>query len=101
MAFERVAALADLPPGALLPAVVGRTPLAVCNVDGALHAFQGECPHRNGPLGQGNVADGNLICPWHAWEFRCATGEYDYNPAIVLKRYRVEVRDDGVYVEAP
>jgi nitrite reductase/ring-hydroxylating ferredoxin subunit len=76
----------------------GKT-LAVCNHDGTLHAFQGHCPHRNGPLGQGNLDGGNIICPWHAWEFRVETGENDYNPAIVLERYPIMAEGDDVFVE--
>jgi nitrite reductase/ring-hydroxylating ferredoxin subunit len=95
----RVASLSDLQPGALMQVEAGGTALAVCNHDGTLHAFQGQCPHRSGPLGQGNLADGNIVCPWHAWEFRVQSGENDYNPDIVLKRYAIAVEGDSVFVE--
>jgi nitrite reductase/ring-hydroxylating ferredoxin subunit len=56
------------------------------------------CPHRNGPLGQGNLADGYIICPWHAWEFSASTGEFDFNPAIRLREFAVEIRGGAVWV---
>jgi nitrite reductase (NADH) small subunit len=79
----------------------GERTVAVCNLGGRVHAFQGECPHRNGPLGQGNLADGNLICPWHGWEFSCSTGQSDVDPAVKLERFAVEVKGDEVFVDLP
>ena len=101
MALVRIATLDELKPGTLLEYRSGESVAAVCNDGGTLHAFHGECPHLGGPLGQGNLADGNLICPWHGWEFRCATGEADHNPNVKLERYAVVVRDGEVFIEIP
>ncbi|MBI4892804.1 MAG: Rieske (2Fe-2S) protein [Acidobacteria bacterium] len=100
MARIRIAAAADVPPGAMVSAQAGEVQVVVCNEDGALHAFKDECPHRNAPISQGNFVDGRLICPWHAWEFRCADGCYDYNPEIQLQRYAVTVEDGAIYIDA-
>lgn len=88
-------------PGTLVHHESGGSTVALCNHEGDLHAFNGLCPHRNGPLGQGNLADGRIICPWHAWEFDCRSGEYDYNSAIRLDRYPVKVEGDDVLAEIP
>ena len=32
------------------------------------------CPHRGGPLADGLVGDGTLVCPLHEWRFDLATG---------------------------
>ena len=97
MAFVRVATLDELKPGSLMEF----RDAVVINDGGTVRAFSGTCPHLGGPLAQGNLADGNLICPWHGWEFRCATGEADHNPAVQLERYAVEVRDGAVFIEIP
>ena len=34
-----------------------------------VHAFRDRCPHRNYPLSQGRVANGQLVCPYHGWRF--------------------------------
>ena len=99
MAQVRVAWLNELAEGTVVERRHGGRVVALCRVNGEVHAFDAECPHLGGPLGQGNVADGNLICPWHGWEFHCATGEADHNPSVRLRQYRVEVRDGGVYLE--
>jgi len=99
MGFQRIANLADLPPGAMCPATPGGKPILLCNHEGRIHALDGLCPHRNGPLHQGNFVDGLLICPWHAWEFRCSDGCYDYNPDIALAKYPVEIRGTEIWVD--
>jgi nitrite reductase (NADH) small subunit len=42
--------------------------------DGKLFATQNQCPHRQGPLADGIVGAGTVICPFHAWKFDLATG---------------------------
>jgi nitrite reductase/ring-hydroxylating ferredoxin subunit len=101
MALIRIASLDELPEGRLLQRQAGGTPVVVCNDKGKIHAFFGLCPHRNGPLGQGNLVDGCIVCPWHAWEFSVEKGELDYNPEIKLQRYGVEIQGDDVLVDIP
>jgi nitrite reductase/ring-hydroxylating ferredoxin subunit len=93
MPFRRVAALAEAPPGAMLDVDLGDRRIAVCNVAGELHAVDGTCPHRQGPLAHGALHGAMVVCPWHAWEFDCRTGRHDYDPSLVLRRYAV--RDEG------
>jgi len=40
--------------------------------DGQLFATQSQCPHRQGPLADGIVGAGTVICPFHAWTFNSA-----------------------------
>jgi nitrite reductase (NADH) small subunit len=99
MATARVASLAELTPGTLLEATVGDRPIALCNFQGAIHAFTGECPHLGGPLGQGTLDGNTIICPWHGWEFNCVTGENLDNPEIHLDQFAVQTRDNDVLVD--
>jgi nitrite reductase/ring-hydroxylating ferredoxin subunit len=101
MPFVEVARLEDLAPGRSLEAIVGVETLVVCNHQGTLHALDGVCPHRNGPLGAGNFADGRVICPYHGWEFDCVTGEYDRDPTVRLKKFPVRVEGDRILVDVP
>jgi len=48
--------------------------LCIANINGVIRALDNECPHRGGPLAEGLIEDGKLICPWHAWSFDPATG---------------------------
>ena len=37
--------------------------------EGTVHALRDLCPHRGARLSLGHVADGCLVCPYHAWRF--------------------------------
>jgi nitrite reductase (NADH) small subunit len=99
MALIRIAALDELPPGSVLERQAGAQVVALCNHGGHIRVFHGLCPHHGGPLGQGNLVDGRLVCPWHAWEFRVEDGALDFNPAIRLRQYCVQIHGDDLCVE--
>ena len=55
--------------------VVGSQEIAVFRQrDGRLFATQNRCPHRQGPLSEGLVGSGRVICPLHAHQFNLETG---------------------------
>ena len=54
--------------------VGGRAVCLARTVDG-LGALDNRCPHQEGPLGEGTIEDGWLICPWHGYEYDPLTGE--------------------------
>jgi pyruvate oxidase len=64
-------------------------------------ALDNHCPHQGGPLGDGQVVDGFLICPWHAYEYDPATGQPPPGFKDAATCYAVESRADGVYVQLP
>ncbi len=99
MAFQIVGNLSELPPGSLTELMIDGRQIALCNVEGVVHAVDGVCPHRNGPLGQGALHGKMVVCPWHAWEFDCTTGAHDYNPAIKLETFAVKVEGDDILID--
>ncbi len=52
----------------------GGRALCIANVNGVIRALDNECPHRGGPLSEGMIENGKIVCPWHAWTFDPATG---------------------------
>src|SRR5258708_31584207 len=101
MPFHPVGPVPQLPPGCLTEVTVGEKLIALCNVDGAIHALDGTCPHRGASLGQGALHGSLVVCPWHAWEFDCTTGTHDYDPSIQLATYEVKVEGDDIAVDLP
>ena len=99
MAFVKIADPGTVPPGEMLGVELGNSQVVICNVDGRLHAMDGVCPHRDGPLAHGALHGTMVVCPWHAWEFDCVTGSHDYNPDLKLRTFPVEAREDGIYVD--
>lgn len=99
MAFVKVGSARQLAAGEVMEAVVNGTPYAVCNVDGDLHAVRGVCPHHGGPLGQGALHGNMLVCPWHAWEFDCRTGQNDYDDRVKIETFAVVVKDGDILLD--
>jgi nitrite reductase/ring-hydroxylating ferredoxin subunit len=99
MPFVRVGKMAQLPHETLAEARVGDRELVLVHHNGQLRAFDGECPHAHGPLGQGNLADGRIICPWHGWEFDALSGQCVDGDDVQLRRHEVTVRDGEIWIE--
>ncbi|WP_144153094.1 FAD-dependent oxidoreductase [Paraburkholderia sp. BCC1885] len=64
-----------------------------------VHAYSADCPHAGGPLEEGALCNGHIICPWHKGTFDVATGDVLEPPALIsLDRYPVSVQDGEVMV---
>jgi len=73
--FVKVTRIGDLAPGQAKRVEIAGRSLAIFNLDGRYHAIDDTCNHRGGPLSEGRVEEGVVICPWHGAKFRIATGE--------------------------
>lgn len=75
---------------------IGHIPVAVFRTrDGKLFAAQAACPHKAGPLADGIVGAGKVICPLHAYKFDLSTGQPVENACTALKTYAVAVSETG------
>jgi nitrite reductase (NADH) small subunit len=72
--------------------------LCIANIDGVIRALDNECPHRGGPLAEGMIEQGKVVCPWHAWAFDPATGATDMSQERVAV-YPVTQQGEEVYVQ--
>jgi len=95
--FSKACAVSDVAPGtAKLVAVDGKE-IALFNVDGTFYALDNECPHRGGPLGEGDLEGCIVTCPWHAWQYDVRTGE-SITDDLKVARYDVKVEGGDVLV---
>lgn len=71
-------------------------------MDGELVAHATTCPHLLGPLGECEIQDGAVTCPWHGYRFDVRDGRSSDGRKLRLKPApRVCVDDSGsVYLEA-
>ena len=73
-AFVDVCAVDDIPERRARTVCVSGERVAVFKYDGRLSAVSNVCRHQNGPLGEGKIVDGCIVCPWHGYEYRPADG---------------------------
>jgi nitrite reductase/ring-hydroxylating ferredoxin subunit len=99
MPFVRIGALSDVPPGSVMQAELGENTYAICNVGGEVHVLDGICPHSGGPLGEGALHDNMVVCPWHAWEYDCRTGENDFDPNVRVEKFEVRIEGNDILIE--
>lgn len=78
---------------------IGDRVICLANVNGALTAMDNVCIHRGGPLGQGVVEGGKIVCPWHGWQYDPKSGAASHNPAAKVKVYPVRIEGDDVLIE--
>jgi nitrite reductase/ring-hydroxylating ferredoxin subunit len=72
--------------------------LAVFRYDGKISALSNVCQHQNGPLGEGKVVDGLVVCPWHGYQYKpdCGASPEPFNEKIPT--FAVRVAEGRVWV---
>ena len=99
MAFVRLASQSELPGvNEVKEFACGGKMFCVSNVNGEIGAMDNVCLHRGGPLGQGVISKGKVVCPWHGWEWNPKTGEAQA-PGAKIAVYPVKVEDGDVLIE--
>jgi nitrite reductase/ring-hydroxylating ferredoxin subunit len=98
--FIKLAAESNLPgPNEAKEFSCGDREICLANVDGTYSAMDNVCLHRGGPLGQGMITGGKLICPWHAWAWDPRTGEASHNSSVKVAVFQMKIENGDVLVE--
>jgi nitrite reductase (NADH) small subunit len=75
---------------------VGTTAVTIFRTrEGKVVATQPSCPHKGGPLADGLIGAGKVICPLHAYKFDLTTGQPIGNTCEALKIYPVSLSETG------
>jgi nitrite reductase/ring-hydroxylating ferredoxin subunit len=62
-------------------------------------AFEDRCPHKGGPLSDGNMQCNTVQCPWHGSQFDVTNGELKAGPAKQgIKIYEVKEVEGKVFL---
>jgi len=101
MSDERVAAASDVPLNEVrVVACAGGRSLALSNIDGEYYAIDNVCTHDGGPLGEGRVRNGRVICPRHGAAFDAKTGRVMSLPAVKsVRAYPVTREGDDLLID--
>jgi nitrite reductase/ring-hydroxylating ferredoxin subunit len=98
----RVCRLDDVSAGELraFPVTGVTWPVLVGYLEDELIAVPGVCPHDDVALvDYGELRDTTLVCRVHGYGFDLRTGRCEHNPRLHLRRYRVTVAGDEVWVD--
>lgn len=96
--FVEVAQSSELPIGAKKAVLVEGRKILLCHTASGWYASDNSCPHRGGPLAEGDLVRDSITCPWHVWTFDLPSGRNDVNPAISLRKHAVRIDEGRVFV---
>lgn len=96
-----VIAVDDLVDDRPVRADAGGVPVMVVRHRGMIRALSATCTHAGGPLDEGEIVDGCVVCPWHRSEFRLRDGTPRRGPAAIAQTvWETRVSDGRVEVRA-
>jgi methionine sulfoxide reductase heme-binding subunit len=72
--FVDVCGVADIPEKRAVVTCLSGERVAVFRYDGRISAISNVCQHQNGPLGEGRILNGCIVCPWHGYEYQPDSG---------------------------
>lgn len=98
MSFVEVAKVPDVPVGRVKRIDVDGRALALYHTASGFFATDATCPHRGGPLAEGDLIGNEITCPWHLWGFDVVSGVCPGNPEISVSTHEVRVEGEAVLV---
>ncbi len=97
--FLKVATQDEIPVGERLFLEINDEPIVIINLAGTLFAIGDVCTHDEGPLGDGEIEDHQIICPRHGARFDLRTGKALTLPAVVdIPVYPVRIEGNDVFI---
>jgi nitrite reductase (NADH) small subunit len=73
--------------------------ICIANVNGVYSAMDNVCLHRGGPLGQGMIENGKVVCPWHGWQYDPKTGQAAHSANAQVAVYLLKIENGDVLIE--
>jgi 3-phenylpropionate/trans-cinnamate dioxygenase ferredoxin subunit len=99
---DSICAVAEIPDGGSRLVERGGRKIALFRIGDEVFAFAAACPHKDGPLWEGQVSTKRceVICPWHRFRFDLRSGKSVTYDKLVARTYPVSVRGGQVFVES-
>jgi 3-phenylpropionate/trans-cinnamate dioxygenase ferredoxin subunit len=100
--YVQILPATELPDGERAFVDLGGRPVVVFNLAGRYFAIGDVCTHDDGPLGDGEIEQDEIICPRHGGRFDIMTGKATSLPAIVdIPAYPVRLVEGKIEVGVP
>jgi nitrite reductase/ring-hydroxylating ferredoxin subunit len=97
-AFTVVLNAADLPVGRIRAVKIDDRTVAVSHTANGFFATDNTCPHRGGPLSEGDLLGQEIVCPWHLWGFDVRTGLCPGNAEYSIGTHEVKLDGERILV---
>jgi nitrite reductase/ring-hydroxylating ferredoxin subunit/uncharacterized membrane protein len=97
-AFTAVAKSSEVPDASMKRARKDEVDVLLARQRGRVCALAHPCTHMGGPLSEGTLKNGSVVCPWHGSEFALDDGRVLNGPATEAQP-RFDVREKGGAIE--
>jgi len=97
--FVDVCAVDEIPESRARTVCLSGERVAIVRYSNRISAVSNVCRHQNGPLGEGKVVGGCLVCPWHGYEYEPASGRAPAPFTEKLPTFSVRVARGRVLVD--
>ena len=81
-----------------LTVVLSQERVAVFRYGHRISAVSNVCRHQGGPLGEGRIINGCIVCPWHGYQYQPENGTSPPPYSEKLPTFRVKIHDGMVYL---
>lgn len=88
-----------IPDGRARIVCAGGERIAVFRYGNRVSAVSNVCQHQNGPLGEGRIVGGCIVCPWHGYEYSPETGAAPPPFTEAVPTFRTKVREGRIFVD--
>ena len=99
MAFQRVAALADLWVGDMMRCEIAGRPVLVIRLGDRVHAYADRCAHLGVALSEGRLDGDVLTCSAHHYQYDARTGRGVNPTGVCLRAYPAKIEDGAIFVD--
>lgn len=97
--WDTIAKISEVNEGQAKVVEVRGKRIVLCNVKGTIYAIDDICTHDNGPLGEGELFNGQIECPRHGARFDVKSGKVTCLPAVIpVKTYEVKVEGESIKI---
>jgi nitrite reductase/ring-hydroxylating ferredoxin subunit len=99
--WKRVMSESDLEEGSPRRVSVDGVDILLVRTGDGIRALADRCSHRGGPLHEGEIKDGTVVCPWHQSAFALDDGRVVHGPATAPQPvYDVRTSDGQIEVRS-
>ncbi len=99
MALIRVCSESEIEDNSLCRFVVEGKDILLAKYEGKVYALDEKCTHREGPLSEGTLEDGVIVCPWHFGQFDLVTEKVrGPPPAEPSRSYQIQLEGAVIFI---
>jgi methionine sulfoxide reductase heme-binding subunit len=98
--FVDVCSVDEIPERRACIATISGERVAIFKYDGKISAVSNVCQHQNGPLGEGEIIDGCITCPWHGFQYLPENGQSPPPFTEKIPTFKTKIENGRVFVHA-